>query len=62
MIPFSFARKRIKHPEINYLKRQKSCVQKTDTDERNQRQRKKVETYIIFLDWKNQNCQNDYTT
>ena len=32
-----------------------------DTDEKNQRQHKKMERYTMFLDWKNQYCQNDYT-
>ena len=35
---------------------------KQDTDERNQSGKKQVETYIMFLDWKNQYCQNDCTT
>ena len=29
MIPFPFTTKRIKHPGINYLKRQKICMKKT---------------------------------
>jgi len=29
--------------------------------ERNQRWHKQMESYIMFLDWKNQYCENDYT-
>ena len=31
-------------------------------DERNQRGHKQMEKYTVFMDWKNQYCQNDYTT
>ena len=31
-------------------------------DERNQRRHKQMERYNMFLDWKNQYCENDYTT
>ena len=33
-----------------------------DADERNQRWHKQMERYTMFLDLKNQYCQNDYTT
>ena len=33
-----------------------------DADERNQRRHKQMERYTMFMDWKNQYCQNDYTT
>ena len=33
-----------------------------DTDERNSRWHKQMERYTIFLDQKNQYCENDYTT
>ena len=33
-----------------------------DANERNQRQHKQMERYIMFLGWKNQYCKNDYTT
>ena len=33
-----------------------------DTDERNQRWHKQMERYSMFLGWKNQYCENDYTT
>ena len=32
------------------------------TDERNKRQQKQMERYTKFLDWKNQYCENEYTT
>ena len=32
------------------------------TDERNQRGHKQMEKYTMFMDWKNQFCQNGYTT
>ena len=35
---------------------------KKDTDERNQRRYKQMERQTMFLDWKNQHCENDYTT
>ena len=31
-------------------------------DERNQRRHKQMERYNMFLDWKNQYCENDHTT
>ena len=51
-----------------YLK--KSCVQKTTRKkwkisliyERNQRWHKQMERYTVFLGWKNQYHENDYTT
>ena len=33
-----------------------------DTNERNQRQKKQMEIYSMFLGRKNQYCENDYTT
>ena len=33
-----------------------------DTDERNQRQHKQAERYTMLLNWKNQYCENNYTT
>ena len=54
--------KRIQYPGITYLKRQKTCMQKTIyTDERNQRWHKQMERYSMFLDWKNQYWKSDYT-
>ena len=56
-------KKKNKAPRNKLPKETKNlCAENYDTDEKNQRQHKKVETYVIFLDWKNQNCQNDYTT
>ena len=34
----------------------------SNTDERNQRGHKQMEKYTVFMDWKNQYCQNGYTT
>ena len=33
-----------------------------NTDERNQRGHKQMEKHTVFMDWKNQYCQNGYTT
>ena len=33
-----------------------------NTDERNQRGHKQMEKYTMFMDWKNQYCENEYTT
>ena len=46
-----------------YLRRQKISIQKTiRNDERSQRQHKHMKRYTMFLDWKNQYCENDYST
>ena len=62
-IPFTTARKRIKYLGINLPKEVKDLYSGNyDTDERNQRLHKQIERYTMFLDWKNQHCENDYTT
>ena len=33
-----------------------------NTGERNQRGHKQMEKYTEFMDWKNQHCENEYTT
>jgi len=39
-----------------------TCTLKTvEVDERNWRRHKQMERYTVFMDWKNQYCQNDYT-
>ena len=55
--------KRIKYSGINLPKKQKTYIYKTiNTDERNQRQHKEVEKYTMFMDWKDQYSENEYTT
>ena len=57
------ATKRIKYLWINLPKETKDLYGKNyKTDERNQRLHKWMERHTMFLDWKNQYCENDYTT
>ena len=63
ILPFTMATKRIKHLRINLPKETKDMyAENCDTDERNSRRYKQMERYTMFLDWKNQHCENDYTT
>ena len=58
-IPFTIATKIIKYLGLNFLRRQQNCTQKIiDTNERNQRQHKEIETYSMVLAWNNQYCEN----
>ena len=62
-IPFTTARKRIKYLGINLTKETKELyIENYDTNERNQRQHKEMESYSMFLSRKNQYWGNDYTT
>ena len=61
-IPFTTATKRIKYLGINLPKETKEpYTENYDTNERNQRRRKQMERYSMFLGRKNQHCENDYT-
>ena len=52
-----------KYPGINLPKETKDLYsENSDTDERNERWHKGMEIYTMFLDWKNEYCQNDYAT
>ena len=63
-IPFSIATKRVKYLGVYlpketkdlYIENYKSLMK------RNQRGHKQMEKYTVFMDWKNQYCQNGYTT
>ena len=62
-LPFTTATKRIEHLGINLPKEVKdlyseNCktLMKEIKDDTN------IERYTMFLDWKNQYCENDYTT
>ena len=62
-IPFTIATKRIIYPGINLPKETKELyTENYDTSERNQRQHKQMERYIMFLGSKNQYWKNDYAT
>ena len=63
-IPFTIATKRIKYLGINLPKETKDLysenykvLTKEINDDANQ-----MEGYTMFLDWKKQYCENDYTT
>ena len=60
-IPFTIASKRIKYLAINLLKEMTDLYSKNYkklmTEIKNRRKK-----YTMFLDWRNQYCQNDYTT
>ena len=66
-IPFAIASNRIKYLGINLPKDTKHLYSKNsksypkDTNETNWRWHKKIEWYTMFLNRKNQYCQNDYT-
>ena len=63
-LPFTIATKRIKHLGINlpketkdlYAENYKTLMEESKDDT------KKMERYTMFLDWKNQHCEKDYTT
>ena len=63
MFSFTIPSKIIKYLGITYLRKQEICTPKTqDAGERKQRWHKQMERYTMFLDWKDQYCQNEYTT
>ena len=59
-MPFTIASKRMKYLEINIPKEKKDLY--AGNSERNQRQHKEMKRYTMSLDWKNQYCENNYTT
>ena len=57
-IPFTIATKRINLPKETkdlYIENYKTLMKEI-------RGHKQMEKYTVFMDWKNQYCQNDYTT
>ena len=54
--------KRIKYLRIKLPKEAKDLYSENYTNERNQRWYKQMKRYTMFLDWKNQYCENDYNT
>ena len=62
-IPFTTAIKRIKDLGISLLKETKDMYAENKKILMKEiRQHQRMERYTIFLDWKNQCCENDYTT
>ena len=62
-ISFTTATKIIKYLGINLPKEVKELYSEhSDTDKGNQDDNKQMERHTMFLDWKNQYCENDYTT
>ena len=64
--PFIIASERIKYLGINLHKEAKDKYSENydvdGVDERTQRWHKQMERYSMFLNWKIQYCENDYTT
>ena len=55
-------KKRIKYLGVNLPKEARYLyTENYDTDERNQRWHRQMERHTMFLDWKNQYCEKDYT-
>ena len=62
-IPFTSTSKRIKYLGINLPKEAKDlCSENYKTLMKESEDDKQMERYTMFLDWKNQYCQNDYAT
>ena len=62
-IPFTIATKIIEYWGTDLPKDTKDLYSENYyTDEKNQRQYKQMDRSTMFLDWKNQYCQNDYAT
>ena len=63
-IPFTITTKRIKYLGIYPPKETKDLYTENYKTlvERNQRGHKQMERYTVFMDWKNQYSENDYTT
>ena len=61
-IPFTIATKRIKYLGVYLPKETKDLYIENYKTLRNQRGHKQMEKHTMFMDWKNQYCQNDYTT
>ena len=62
-IPFIIVPERIKYPGISLLKETKDMYAENKKILMKEiRQHQRMERYTIFLNWKNQCCENDYTT
>ena len=62
-IPFTIATKRIKHLGINLLKETKDLyIENYETLVKESKEDTKMEKYTVFMDWKNQYSENEYTT
>ena len=59
-LPFTIATKRIKHLGINLPMETKDLY--AENYKTLMKEIKEMERYTMFLDWKNQHCENDYTT
>ena len=61
-IAFSIATKRIKHLGINLAKAIKDLYTENYNTMMKEIKMAQIERYIMLLDWKNQYCENNYTT
>ena len=61
-IPFTTAMKRIKYIGINLPKERKELYTENYKTLMKETKHKQMERYSMFLGWKNQYCENDYTT
>ena len=61
-IPFTTAMKRIKYIGINLPKEMKELYTENYKTLMKETKQKQMERYSMFLGWKNQYCENDYTT
>ena len=62
-LPFTIGTKRTKYLGINLPKETKDLyAQNCKTLMKEIKDDTNMERYIMFLDWKNQHCENDYTT
>ena len=60
-IPFTIATKRIKYLGINLPKETKDLCAKNSKSPMNEIKMTQTERNTVFLDWKHQYCENDYT-
>ena len=62
-LPFTIAMKRIKYLGVNLPKKAKDLYSENyKTQVKEIKDDKEMEKYTMFLDWKNQYCENDYAT
>ena len=62
-IPFTIARKRIKYLGVYLPQETKDIyIENNKTLMKEIRGQKQMQKYTVFMDWKNQYCQNGYTT
>ena len=59
---FTIATKRIKYLGINLPRETKDLYAENNKTLMKEIKIKQMERYTMFLDWKNQYCENDYTT